>query len=463
MVFDEAHFGLYATKYFSHQYYFDIHPPLGKMLFAVFSFLAGNKPGFNFAENSDFGAFNFLALRLLPALLGSLLIPLLYFFVKEIGFSRRVAFLSGFLVLFDNAVLVQSRLILMDVILLFFIFLSFFLFFFSKRFPIFSVKWYFLSFFIAISLGSAISIKWTGFGVLGIIWYLIIFRENIFSKPKKEILIKAGIFLLMPIFIYFSFFALHFYLLADSCRKDCGSVLEVYKEPVFKQSAWVRDSAIIHNYELFNSPPEGNVFDKFMETNKMMLAANLSTDGAAFYYQSDWFSWPFLVRPIRYFKESMGNKNSYIYFLGNPFVWWAGLLGILGYLYLVLKNYLRKFSLKIPKTFYSNGASFLFLSYIFYLLPFASINRFMLIYHYLPALIFSLIIFSFFLEGVIEIRFGSSPRDKIFFKEKKANIIFSGVLIAVFIGFIYFLPLSYGFPLNGGSYGARMWLGTWSF
>lgn len=379
VVFDEAHFGLYATKYLSHQYYFDIHPPLGKMLLALIAYLGGIKPGFQFEVGALYGAFNFVALRFLPALLGSFLIIVVYFFVKEIGFSRRVAFLSAFLLLFDNALLVQSRFILLDAILLFFIFLSFYLFILARRFIPFTFKWYLLNVLTGLSLGAAISIKWTGFGILGIIWFISIFKDNIFSSLKKENLLKIGLFFITPLLIYFAIFGLHFYLLSSNCTKDCGAVLS----KGFLEKSFFKDSDIA----FYNTAPDGNLIVKFLRVNEIILASNISFC-TAFYTQSDWFSWPFMIRPIPYFTDVQGNKISRIYFFGNPFVWWFGTFGVLGCIYLLARNRLSKFKLKLPQSFYSQGCEFLILGYLAYLIPFASIKRFMLMYSYLPALVF---------------------------------------------------------------------------
>jgi len=70
VVFDEVHFGKFVAGYFTHQYYFDIHPPLGKLLIAGIAKIAGVNPVFGFEKIGDNipGATLFW-LRFLPAFL----------------------------------------------------------------------------------------------------------------------------------------------------------------------------------------------------------------------------------------------------------------------------------------------------------------------------------------------------------------------------------------------------------
>lgn len=450
VVFDEAHFGLYATKYFSHQYYFDIHPPLGKMLFALAGLFSKIKPGFDFQAGSFYNDFNYLSLRFLPALFGSLFIILVYFFVKELGFSRRTAFLSSFLLLLNNALVVQSRFILMDIILLFFIILSLYLYLLSKKQYPFSFWWYFLNITNSLSLGMTISIKWTGFGALAIIWFLTIFQDKIFSL-KKENLIKIFLIFFFPLFIYFLIFSLHFYLLPYSCNKNCGAVIDNYltNSPPNSQS------------DSYNFPPKGSLFKKFFLLNKLMLAGNFSS-AMFFPYQSDWFEWPFMIRPILYFEEPNNEKTSYIYFLGNPFAWWLAFGGLLFYLYLIARNYFYRFKMNLPENFYSESFHLLLVSFLIFFIPFASIKRFMLLYHYLPALTFSTIIFAAVFDGIISLKYKVDFSDKIFFDNKKADLIFLIILLIIALSFLFFSPLTYGFPLTEKEFQWRMWLSSWN-
>ncbi len=49
-VFDEVHFGKFVNGYLSHKYFFDIHPPLGKLMISGVAKLSGYKTGFDFKE-----------------------------------------------------------------------------------------------------------------------------------------------------------------------------------------------------------------------------------------------------------------------------------------------------------------------------------------------------------------------------------------------------------------------------
>ena len=108
VVWDEVHFERFAGSYFSGRYYVDVHPPAAKLLLAGAARLLGVS-GAALAANEPTPS-----LRLLPAIAGVLIIPVVYLILCELTASRRVATLGAALLLMDNALLVESRLILTD-------------------------------------------------------------------------------------------------------------------------------------------------------------------------------------------------------------------------------------------------------------------------------------------------------------------------------------------------------------
>jgi dolichyl-phosphate-mannose--protein O-mannosyl transferase len=440
VVFDETYFSLFAHKYLFHQYYFDIHPPLGKLFFALLLFLFGKKTFFDFKMDSFYPNLNYLILRSFVAFLGALLPILVFFLVKKTGFSERAAFLAAFLIVFDNALLVQSRFVLMDIILLFFIFLSLIFFILQKEKKPFSFSWYFYNLILGFLLGFTISIKFTGFGALAIIFIWEVLEEKLFQKPKKEIFFKIFFFFFLPLFIYFFISYIHLELLTNVCFSNCGWIFdEIWTKRISELSPEKREEVI----KIIRFPPFGNKIFRVFLLSYYSLSTNTSLIDWRF--SSKWYTWPFLIRPILYFQEKVDQRMRFIFLLGNPIVWWFSFLGTISFLYFILREYIIK---KKPFVFQNENFRLFFLGYFVYLFPFAAIPRFTAIYHYFPSLVFSIILFSIFFDFALQ-------------KIPKIKPLFFVLLFFVILGFLYFLPFSYGFLMNFSQFKARIWLPTW--
>ncbi|KAJ1836821.1 Dolichyl-phosphate-mannose--protein mannosyltransferase 1, partial [Coemansia sp. RSA 486] len=81
VVFDEVHFGKFAGKYLNGTYFYDLHPPLAKMMFAAAGRLSGYDGVFDFKSiGLDYVAAGvpYVGMRLMPAILGAVTVPASY-------------------------------------------------------------------------------------------------------------------------------------------------------------------------------------------------------------------------------------------------------------------------------------------------------------------------------------------------------------------------------------------------
>ena len=386
IIFDEFHFANYAEYYLTSDYYFDIHPPLGKLMLAGFLKLAG--------ENSDTANPPIFKLRFLPALFGTFFVLIISWLAFLITRSKNTALIAGFLTLFDNALLVQSRLALLDIFLLSFSALSlcFFFTFLKQKGP--GKKQYAFLLLAGVFLGLAISIKWTGLATAGIIFTVLASKFFGNREKIKKTSISFAIILFFALTAYTLPFAAHFNILTNFDRQNFP----------MEQFSYGKE-------ELQNSR---NFFQKFETLNAQMLTANLgSADQNP--DSSSWFKWPFNQKPLRY------DVNTY--FRGNTALW------LLVAAFVVIT--LIKLALKKEFLGDKNIYLVLLLGYFANLLPFALIERTTFMYHYLPALTFGIILAAYWIN---------------LFREK-AKSVFAIVFVIIIINFLVFLPHSLGLVL----------------
>lgn len=145
MIWDEAHFGKFGSHYLKRDFYFDVHPPLGKMLVGLAGLLSGYNGGYEFKSGEMYPEdVPFVAMRVILATFGVLMVPLGWYTAVELGMSTRACHLVALMCLCgtfvliservpgdphlptDVAWLVISRFILLDSMLLFFTFTTVF-------------------------------------------------------------------------------------------------------------------------------------------------------------------------------------------------------------------------------------------------------------------------------------------------------------------------------------------------
>lgn len=230
--FDELHYGKYVSLYMKRTFFFDSHPPLGKQLIAGAAYLAGFDGNFKFDRIGSSYAENvpLFALRFIPAFCGSLLMPTAYHLMLEMGLSQWTSLLAGILLLCDNAILTQSRFILMESILLFFSLFGILciLKFRKYHLKLYSLYWWFWLTLAFISLTCALCVKYAGFYscCLGLAilmrdyWKLLSDKKISDRSLFLQFIGKAIIVVVIPIIVYLSVFYAHLNVLIKAGPHD---------------------------------------------------------------------------------------------------------------------------------------------------------------------------------------------------------------------------------------------------
>lgn len=213
-------------------FFFDSHPPLGKQLIALMAYLAGFDGNFKFDRigSTYANSVPLFALRFIPAFFGSLLLPIVYHLMLELGLSQWCSILAGLLILCDNAILSQSRFILMESMMLSFALFGLLC---ILKFRKYHTKPYsfFWIFWLASAFGSltcALCVKYAGFysfclglAILGRDYWKML-SNPIFSDRSLlfRFIGKALIIILVPTGVYLSVFYVHLKILSNAGPHD---------------------------------------------------------------------------------------------------------------------------------------------------------------------------------------------------------------------------------------------------
>ncbi|PPQ73570.1 hypothetical protein CVT26_010371 [Gymnopilus dilepis] len=235
VVFDEVHFGKFTSHYLTRQYYFDVHPPFAKLLFALAGWFVGFDGDFTFdniGDNYTVARVPYVGLRALPAILGSLTVPVVYAIMKESGYSTVIAAFSAAIILFDNAHVAQSRLILLDATLIFFMSLTIYSYirFRKLRYREFTTEWWtwlvITGVLMACTWGSKVNgiltVFTIGAAVLIDLWDILDYKKEGHTMEyfMRHFYARAIGLILVPFVVYLSFFWIHFRILTQSGTGD---------------------------------------------------------------------------------------------------------------------------------------------------------------------------------------------------------------------------------------------------
>ncbi|RPB26310.1 dolichyl-phosphate-mannose-protein mannosyltransferase 2 [Terfezia boudieri ATCC MYA-4762] len=231
VTWDEAHFGKFGSYYLKREFYFDVHPPLGKMLVGLSGYLAGYNGSFEFKSGEHYPEeVNYTFMRIFNAAFGALCVPLAYYTSKQLKFSKATTWLVTLMVLCENSYATISRFILLDSMLLFFTFTTMLCYskFHNLQNKSFSAEWWTWIVLTGLSIGCVTSVKWVGLFVTALVGLYTV--EDLWNKfgdykmPKATYAMHwvARIFglILIPAAVYLASFYAHFTILNRSGPGD---------------------------------------------------------------------------------------------------------------------------------------------------------------------------------------------------------------------------------------------------
>jgi dolichyl-phosphate-mannose-protein mannosyltransferase len=395
VVFDEVHWGKFISHYCcSHTNFFDVHPPHGKLLVAGLARLTGYQGDQDFSRiGLPYKSAEPLALRGLSAFLGALIPVIAYLVFLALGVPAAGAFLGAFVLIFDNALLLQSRIMGLYPMLLLTL-LSSLLCYLSqlrsegKRRLAWEIG-------CGLSCGFAMGLQFTGILALAVVGV----GECLRCFSKKSSWKNSALFLTrvtaLSLVVYLIGWYVHFSLLPLQGPGDAFYPNSGY----FWTDLWKLHG---HMYR---------------------ASATLTT---AHPEASNWWTWPFMKVPIYYWK---GN-NASLYFVGNPVFWW----GVSALFFHCLLEWAWMICKKKDK-----GNFFLWLpfsGYIIGFLPLTLMKRVLFLYHYLTPLTYSLL----FVMAFASYRKWGIATGK---SKKTLAVIYVGIII----GFLWLSPLTFGFSM----------------
>ncbi|XP_030382543.1 protein O-mannosyl-transferase 2 [Scaptodrosophila lebanonensis] len=230
---DETHFGKMGSWYINRTFFFDVHPPLGKMLIGLSGYLTGYNGKFAFEKPGDkYNETRYQGMRYFCTTLGALIIPIGFDTVYDLTGSNEAALLAAAFLVFDVGLLTLNQYILLDPILLFFMMGSVWgmvkITKATARGLSYTWKWWFWLWITGTMLACTISVKFVGLFVVLLVglhtaselWFILGDLRQPIIETLKQTTCRAFALILWPIFLYTVFFYIHLRVLNHSGNGD---------------------------------------------------------------------------------------------------------------------------------------------------------------------------------------------------------------------------------------------------
>lgn len=300
MYFDEIYHARAAFEYVNRMTPSETtHPPLGKLFLAIGILIFGMVP---------FGW------RIIGTLFGVAMVPIMYAFGKKIFHDRLYAFSSAFLMMFDFMHFSQTRIATIDSYVTLFVILMYYYmydYFINKSYLVElkeSLKPLFLC---GLFFGLGASSKWIAFyGSIGLALLFLVNKVAEFIEYKKLSKKRAS---------------------KSPWVEKYPRSLAVTMGAAVLFLAIIPAIIYIFSYIPWMLTPNNKSGIGIFWNNSLDMLNFHSGLQSTHPYQSAWWEWPVMVKPMAFYfgKDLEPGMASKIFTMGNPAVWWIGLLALL--------------------------------------------------------------------------------------------------------------------------------------
>ena len=443
-------------------FYFDIHPPLGKLTFWFFAKLTGYD-----ATKCEFIDLNlpyapecrYYILRAVSASFSTGAVALMFRAARGLGCSVLGAALAASLMIFDGLGIGEGRLILMDAQLSFWLLATL----------VAAQAWWArhnqdcaaaaagvragrlggaerAAWCVAIGVlcGCAIGVKMTGLvtpALVALESYLAIWTLR---RPIAFRELIAVLF--VSLLTYAAWFAVSFNLMTHTSELHME---EEFMTPLFQATIIGSKTHDTSGRALSDWRWQEGFWWTTVTHNARMIKHNANIL-APHPWQTTWWEWVWCLRGLAYYGHDFPIAyHANVYLLGNPAVIWPAIAAVLtaAVICIVYLRYRARTPAGDDLHKFAGQAAFCLLGYFLNLLPYLGVARSTFVYHYMPALAFAQILTARVFETLTPVRY--------------RGVVFRLALLAVVATFVYFSPWIYAFPLQPEAHVRRRWLPRW--
>jgi len=382
------------------------HPQMGPNIIAVGIALFGENP---------FGW------RIMGVIFATLMIPLIYDFARRLFKSDWAGVLAAFLLVFDFMHFAMARIGTAETYVLFFVMAMFYCFYrYYERLGT-GAKWLYLS---LIFFGFGFATKWVVmWGFVGLVLLLIFLKLRKPPISEEAVLEAAGEEQETKNWLVLLLGAL-------------GERLKgIRRAEVIAVVAGGLTAVAVYFMAYIPYFLAGHGIGEFWDIQIRAYQFHSGSVGTH-PHQSEWYTWPIMLRPLWMYVGYFPDTRGYISSMGNPALWWGGIAFMLT-------------TIGVAVWRRSKTAVFIAVPFLAQWLIFVPLERPLFIYHFYPNVLFII------LAAVLCLQW-------MWRKWTWGKWVVVSYLILNVGAFIFLFPVISGYPMPGGYWDSLQWIVNWA-